>query len=131
MIVDVADQMSISWQKSHRCSSCSHIVILDAPEHVIARDYALTRIGTEPFRDVLLGKLLQQMGDDGKGLRMDTPGMEDMCSVKGPSILAFLRSMDEKWGGAGKGVKGYLTEVMGLSERDLARIKEKLRATKA
>lgn len=103
--------------------------LFEAPEQVIAQDYALTRIGTEPFRDVLLGKLVQQMGDDGKAVGLNTPGMEEMCSTRGDSILAFLRSVDEKWGGEGKGVKGYLTEVVGLSEEDLMKIKEKLRAT--
>jgi hypothetical protein len=33
--------------------------------------------------------------------------------------------MDRKWGGGGNGVKGYLTEEIGLNEEDLAKIKEK------
>jgi protein tyrosine/serine phosphatase len=105
--------------------------LFEATDDLIAQDYALTRIGTEPFREVLLGKLTQQMGEDGKGLRLDTPGFLEMCSVRGPTIVAFLKSMDEKWGGEGNGVKGYLTEVIGLTEEDITKIKGKFWAGKA
>ena len=101
--------------------------IFEAPEQVIAEDYALTRVGTEPFRDILMGKLVQYIGD-GEGVGLDVPGMEEMCSTRGPSIIAFLKSMDDKWGGEGKGVKGYLNEVVGLSEEDLVRIKARVKA---
>lgn len=104
--------------------------LLKAPDHVIAQDYALTRIGTEPFRDVLLAKLLQQMGEQEKG-GLDTPGMEEVCSVRGPTVLAFLKSMDDEWGGDGKGVEGYLTQEIGLKEEDLVKIRERLATGKA
>jgi hypothetical protein len=69
-----------------------------------------------------VGKLLQQMGEDGKRLGLDTPGMEEICSVRAPTILAFLKSIDD-----GNGVKGYVvTQEIGLKEEDLAKIREKL-----
>ena len=105
--------------------------LFEAPDDLIAQDYVLTRIGTEPFREVLMGKLIQQLGEDGKGLRLDTPGFSEMCSTRGSTIVAFLKSMDEKWGGEGNGVKGYLTEEIGLTEEDITKIKGKLSARKA
>lgn len=105
--------------------------LVETPPHAIAQDYALTRVGTEPFRDFLLGKLIEQMGEDGLGLGIDTPGFLEMCSTRGPNMVAFLKSMDEKWGGEGSGAKGYLAKEIGLKEEDIAKIRENLVAGKA
>ncbi|KAF8859968.1 hypothetical protein BDZ45DRAFT_801212 [Acephala macrosclerotiorum] len=40
------------------------LALLDTPSETIAQDYALTRIGVEPFRMYLLKVLLQQMGKE-------------------------------------------------------------------
>ena len=65
------------------------------------------------------------MGEDGKGLALNTPGVEEMCSARGKTILAFLKSMDKKWDGEASGVKDYLTKEIGLSEEDLVKIRQK------
>jgi hypothetical protein len=55
---------------------------VDASEDEIAEDYALTRIGVEPFRNHLVGTLLKQKGtseEDG----INEPGMEELCGVRG------------------------------------------------
>lgn len=91
----------------------------------------LTRIGVEPFREHLLGVLLQHLGKtDVKDL--EEPGMEEMCGVRGQSILAFLEWMNEKWrvpGGEAdakvkySGVEGYLMEELGFKYDDIQKIR--------
>jgi hypothetical protein len=36
--------------------------------------------------------------------------------------------MDATWGGEGNGVKGYLRQELGLTEEDIAKIREKFAA---
>jgi len=108
--------------------------LLDSPDEIIANDYGLTRIGVEPFRDHLLKALLQQMGrkDEQFGRDFDVPGMEEICGVRGPTILAFLKSMEKKYRTDEKvrskysGARGYLTEELGLSGGDLEKIRKRL-----
>jgi protein tyrosine/serine phosphatase len=110
--------------------------LVESPEDVITADYELTRIGVEPFREHLIQALFQQMGRAGEKLVFDEPGVEEMCDIKGPRILAFFDSLDDKYGsfgdGDGKyaGVKGYLVQELGLKAEDLEKIKKNLAAEK-
>jgi protein tyrosine/serine phosphatase len=108
------------------------LALVDTPPDIITKDYALTRIGIEPFREKLLGILLQMMGRESQGEEFDEPGMEALCGVRGPTIIAFLEWMEEKWGAFGTsslylGVDGYLREELGFSSEDLESIRRTLR----
>jgi hypothetical protein len=108
---------------------------MDTPPDIIAYDYALTRIGTEPFRDRLLGGLINHFAQNGITKPFDEPGFEECCSVKGPTIIAVLNWMGEKWGDEAQesdskvlypGVHGYLIKELGFSREDLRQIKKSL-----
>ena len=110
--------------------------LIDAPPEVIAHDYVLTRVGTEPFRDHLLGVLLHWMKQKGIDKPFEVPGFEELCGVRGPTIIAVLKWMGEKWGDADStalypGVQGYLTQELGFLREDLDQIKESLTAWRA
>lgn len=113
--------------------------LVDCPAETIELDYALTRIGVEPFREPLLKTLLLQMGRNGEevGLKQlgAVLGLEEMCSVRGPTILAFLEEMGRIFGDVGGnlggieayvGVRGYLMKELDLSAGDLEEIQRRL-----
>ena len=114
------------------------LALVDAPDEVIARDYELTRIGVDPFREYLLGSLLKQMGKT-EIEAFEEPGIDEMFGVRGQNILAFLEWMNGKWGdsedkadtdgGSGKyfGVKGYLIEELGFKSEDVQKIRSNLK----
>jgi len=108
------------------------MALMDAPKEEIAKDYALTRIGIEPFREYLLSALIQQMGKTLAPDKIQEPGMEQLCGVRGPTIVAVLEWMNEKWGDGGKGshpgVEGYLTQELGLGLETIEKIKKNLTA---
>ncbi len=100
-------------------------------------DYALTRVGVEPYRERLIGVLLWQLGQSPEDRDLNVPGLEAMSSSRGATILALLDWMGEKWkpvnsgdGQAGlyPGVYGYLTHKLGFKSEDIEKIKENLRA---
>lgn len=111
---------------------------MDAPPEVISRDYALTRVGVEPRRDHLLGVMLQQMAQQGVEKPFEVPGFQEICGVRGPTILAVLEWMDGKWGLQEEseskllypGVHGYLTQKLGVSKEDLEMIRKNLLVSK-
>ncbi|TVY76129.1 Tyrosine-protein phosphatase, partial [Lachnellula suecica] len=108
------------------------MALMGASKDQIAEDYALTRIGIEPFREYLLAALTQQMGKTFAPGKFEEPGMEQLCGVRGPTIVSVLEWMDEKWGKSGKGnypgVEGYLIEELGFDGKGLEDIKRKLAA---
>jgi protein tyrosine/serine phosphatase len=108
------------------------MALMDAPKEEISKDYALTRIGIEPFREYLLSALMQQMGKTFAPEKFQEPGMEQLCGVRGPTIVAVLEWMGEKWGAAGKGsypgVEGYLIQELGFGSEDIEKIKKNLAA---
>ena len=110
---------------------------MDTPPDIIAKDYVLTRIGVEPFREKLLGQLLLMLGRerdswDGTGKGFEEPGMGGLCGVRGSYIIAILEWMGEKWGAFGTsepypGVEGYLRQELGFSSKELESIRGTLR----
>lgn len=106
------------------------LALVGASEEEIEADYALSRIGIEPFRTQLTGQLLKMMGmSEEEGLR--DPAVEERCSVRGPTILAALRSMDEKWGegqvGKYPGVENYMRQQLKFSDEELDKIRSSLK----
>jgi Tyrosine phosphatase family len=109
--------------------------LLDTPPDIISHDYALTRVGAEPGRAYLLGVLLDYMAQKEVDKPFEIPGFQDMCSVRGATILAVLKWMDEKWAIKDHdsevnvmypGVHGYMTQELGFSRPDLEKIKRSL-----
>jgi hypothetical protein len=89
-----------------------------ASKEVIAHDYALTRIGVEPSRDMLL----QMLKLWNKEWTAETPGMQEFVQVRGEFILAFLEEVEGKFGG----VEGWVRNVLGFSKDDVERVREVL-----
>ncbi|RDL39357.1 uncharacterized protein BP5553_03697 [Venustampulla echinocandica] len=114
------------------------LALMHSVPEEISRDYALTRIGIEPFREYLLKSLLQQMGKTPDDETFSEPGMEAICGTRGDTILALLEWMDGKWGafsaeqdqsdkkGAFTGVEGYLIERLGFDKEEVEKIKSRL-----
>ena len=87
-------------------------------ESAIADDYAFSRTGYEPAREMLMGFLLSLF----PGVGLDTPGFQQFCACKGEFILAFLKKVDEKWGG----VEGYCESVLGLTKEEIEKVKQNI-----
>lgn len=106
------------------------LALAGASREEIAQDYALTRIGVDPFRKKLLGVLLRLLGlSEENGY--DVPGVEQMCGVTGQSILAVLDWMNEEWGkgegGKYPGVDGYLKKELNLTEEEVGKLRSSLK----
>jgi protein tyrosine/serine phosphatase len=86
-----------------------------ASRSLIAYDYALTRLGVEPSRELLL----QMLKLWNKDWTSETPGMAEFVQVKGEFILALLDIVDRKYGG----VEAYVRDVLGFDAEDVADIK--------
>lgn len=87
------------------------------------------------MRDQLLGVMIEQMSQQGIDNPFEVPGFEAICGAKGPTILAVMKWMDEKWSIEDQeyknnllypGVHGYLTRELGFSAEDLEKIKKSL-----
>lgn len=85
---------------------------------VIAKEYALTRVGIEPARQALTNILLEK-----KMYTTKTPGMQGMGAATRENMLAALEMIDQKFGG----VYGYLENTLRLSKEDIEKIKNNLR----
>ena len=95
------------------------LALAGAEKEVIAYDYALTRVGIEPEREMLLQmlKLWNAEWSD------ETPGMQEFIQVKGEFVLGFLEGLEEKHGS----VEGYIESVLGFGREDVVNIREVLR----
>lgn len=81
-------------------------------------DYMLSRIGTEPARDLLL-----QYARMGTGVTDDnTPGFLNLVSLRPTAWDTFVAAVDRDHGGW----DGYVTGALGFSDADLAVVKKNL-----
>ncbi|KAF2420563.1 hypothetical protein EJ08DRAFT_24944 [Tothia fuscella] len=78
---------------------------------VIAYDYILTRIGIESEREMLTENLKVWLGDDA----MEQDGVFELSSSNAANMLAFLKFMDEKYGGP----VGWCRSILGFGDEDL------------
>ncbi|KAJ3547825.1 hypothetical protein NM688_g5363 [Phlebia brevispora] len=86
-------------------------------DDTIAEDYALTRVGREPMRAMIMARLAKVplfASNHEKALNMLTSRAEIMH--------AFLNLLDEKYGG----VEEYLRRYVGLTDEDIAQIRQNL-----
>lgn len=81
----------------------------------VAHDYALSRVGREPARDIIMARLSQEplfASNNEAALNMFTCRPETMTS--------FLTHFDEQYGG----VEGYTSHFLGFSEVDIGVIRD-------
>jgi hypothetical protein len=90
-----------------------------SPEDVCF-DYMLSRIGTEPAREMLL-----KFARLGTGVESDdTPGFLNLCSLRPTGWEAFVAEVTQVYGGW----EGYVTNALGFSPEDLEKIQKNLKA---
>jgi hypothetical protein len=108
---------------------------MDVPADIIGLDYALTRIGVEPYRDVLLPAALNSLSRLA-GMKVEAkpghvnleetisiqPGMKEFLSMEAGIMVDFLKYLHDTCGGA----CGYLTTRLGFTESDIRAIRGKL-----
>lgn len=114
--------------------------LMGVPAELIGLEYALTRIGTEPFREKLLPVALQSYatstagatdGGTGKkegagGVDLSTPGLRELLGTNAAVMVDFVGHLHQQHGGA----RGYLTGPLGFSEEEVRQIQAKLQPRK-
>ncbi|KAI0057609.1 hypothetical protein BV25DRAFT_1831060 [Artomyces pyxidatus] len=94
------------------------LLLLAGADHAaIADDYALTRVGREPIRDVIMQRL-----DKEPIFASNKEAALNMLSSRPETMLAFLKLVDEKYGGA----EGYAKRYCGLDDDDIVTIRRNL-----
>ncbi|KAI1840813.1 hypothetical protein JX265_006945 [Neoarthrinium moseri] len=94
------------------------LALAGASPDVVTFDYLLSRIGTEPVRQFLLGVAMAGT----KAQSEEQPGFYNLCSLKAESWAAFVKGVQRDYGGFAQ----FVTEQLGFSEEDLAKIKSNL-----
>ncbi|KAF2262271.1 hypothetical protein CC78DRAFT_498673, partial [Lojkania enalia] len=93
--------------------------LVGSPKEAIAHDYALTRVGIEPAKELLLVMLKAW----NKEWSMETPGMAEFSQIKASFMLRTLQMVADVYGG----MEGYVKGVLGFSDEDIVNIRGKLR----
>lgn len=86
---------------------------VQTPHEAIVHDYVLTRVGAEPARNVLLAA---------EDVDPDSPGMRNLCSTPHAAMVAFIKVVKEKYGGA----RGYFIKNLGFSGEGVDVVTENL-----
>ncbi|KAK0613438.1 protein-tyrosine phosphatase-like protein [Immersiella caudata] len=85
---------------------------------IIALDFMLSRIGTEPAREQLLAFAMRGTGVTS----VDEPGFYNLCSLRVSSWERFVKGVEREFGGW----EGYVTGTLGFSQEELDKIKKNL-----
>lgn len=114
--------------------------LMGAPAELIGEEYALTRIGLDPFLEKLLPAALKSLGgavgaDNTHGaaggyaasLDMSSPGVKAFLSTSALIMVDFVDNVRKKYGG----VEGYLKRVLEFTDLELAEIRAKLKPEQA
>ncbi|KII95039.1 hypothetical protein PLICRDRAFT_48010 [Plicaturopsis crispa FD-325 SS-3] len=91
--------------------------LADVPDSVIAEDYALTRVGREPSRAMVMERLARE-----PIFASNNEAALNMFSCRPETMIAFLRLLEEKYGG----VDGYLKKYVGFGDEDIAIIRRNI-----
>jgi len=83
----------------------------------IAKDYALTRVGREPQRALIMARLSKE-----PIFQENNQAALNMLESRHDTMVAFLDLLQEKYGGA----EGYLKNYLGFSEEDITTIRKNL-----
>ncbi|KAI0187148.1 protein-tyrosine phosphatase-like protein [Astrocystis sublimbata] len=94
------------------------LTLAGASEDAIASDWQLSRIGTEPVREMLIN--FAKRGTDASG--DDQPGFYNLVSLKKSCWLAFVKGLGKQYGG----FEEFVTGRLGFSQQDIAKIKKNL-----
>ncbi|KAF9057899.1 protein-tyrosine phosphatase-like protein [Panaeolus papilionaceus] len=86
-------------------------------DETISHDYALTRIGREPAREMIMARLSKE-----PLFASNNEAALNMFTCRHETMQAFLKHLDEKYGGA----EGYIRDYVGLSDEDAATIKKNM-----
>jgi len=88
-------------------------------DDAICRDYALTRVGREPAREMILGRLSQE-----PLFASNNEAALNMLTCRYETMEAFLKHFDYAYGGT----EAYLKKYVGLTDEDIATIKHNILA---
>jgi len=86
----------------------------------IARDYALTRIGREPAREMIMTRLAKE-----PLFASNNEAALNMFTCRHDTMVAFLKMLEEKYGG----VREYLKRYIKLSDDDIDTIRNHILIT--
>ncbi|KAI0776215.1 protein-tyrosine phosphatase-like protein [Trametes elegans] len=84
-------------------------------DEIIARDYALTRVGREPAREMVMERLSKV-----PYFASNSEAALNMFSSRAETMLAFLHLLEDRYGG----VEAYLKNYVGLTDNDIAAIRK-------
>ncbi|KAI1462640.1 protein-tyrosine phosphatase-like protein [Annulohypoxylon moriforme] len=94
------------------------LTLAGAPQDVIVLDYLLSRIGTEPVRLMLLDFAVKGTN----ATSHDQPGFYNLINLRASSWAAFVDGVQKEYGG----FEQFITDKLGFSSDDLAKIKANL-----
>jgi protein tyrosine/serine phosphatase len=93
------------------------LLLAGVSKDAISADYALTRIGREPMRPLILSRLARE-----PIFASDPTAAHNMLSSRAETMQAFITMLDERYGG----VKEYVRRMCGLTDQDITTIQQNL-----
>ncbi|OBT83262.1 hypothetical protein VE02_07605 [Pseudogymnoascus sp. 03VT05] len=90
--------------------------LVGVPRDLIAHDYLLTRVGTEPARQSLFSSLQAGVKERGSDAISVSPRLLALMSVKDTAITTFVESIESRFKG---GIVGYLKTDLGFTVEDI------------
>ncbi|KFX96620.1 hypothetical protein O988_05240 [Pseudogymnoascus sp. VKM F-3808] len=91
-------------------------------DETVAQEYSLTEAGLAQWREQVVAGLMAS-----KTVPSDRTGALNMLSARAENMMATLKMIKEKYGGA----EGYIRKQCGLSDEEIAQIKSSLVVTEA
>ncbi|PPQ78212.1 hypothetical protein CVT25_015531 [Psilocybe cyanescens] len=86
-------------------------------DELISRDYALTRVGREPAREMIMARLSKE-----PLFASNNEAALNMFTCRHETMQAFLQHFDEKYGGA----VAYLKNYVGFSDEEISTIRRNI-----
>ncbi|KAF8165595.1 protein-tyrosine phosphatase-like protein [Crassisporium funariophilum] len=86
-------------------------------DEAISHDYALTRVGREPAREMIMARLSKE-----PLFASNNEAALNMFTCRHETMQAFLKHLDEKYGG----VEEYIKRYVGLTDEEITTIKSNI-----
>ncbi|KAF5363895.1 hypothetical protein D9756_000217 [Leucocoprinus leucothites] len=86
-------------------------------DETIAKDYALTRVGREPAREMILARLSKE-----PLFASDNEAALNMFTCRHDTMIAFLKLIEEKY----HGVDAYVKKYVGFNDGDISTIRDNI-----